>query len=299
MRWRGTRSRRPAWSPGATWARTARSCSTCGSQAGHELGNHSLRAPDYARTESGPYIADLEKGRATLQAFLDPRGQKVRFFRFPFLREGDTLDKLRAVRDYLAQTGQRNLPVTIDNQDWSFEQPWVEAAQGRRRREAGAPLRGLPARAAPRGADADGARRRVDGPRDAADPAAARERGGHRAVGRALHLDEGARVPLRDAGRGDGRPGLRAAARVRRPLRRRAVAAPAPRAPARAGPATVEAAAARAGGRVDARGPAPPSSRHYAADARFVATDGVTADATPILARYRKRYRVDRTPWAR
>jgi uncharacterized protein (TIGR02246 family) len=96
-------------------------------RAGHELGNHSYEHLDYTRLESGPYIADLEKGRAALQAFLYPRGQKVRFFRFPFLREGETIEKLRAVREYLAKTGQRNLPVTIDNQDWSFERPWVEA----------------------------------------------------------------------------------------------------------------------------------------------------------------------------
>ena len=94
---------------------------------GHELGNHSYAHLDYARTETGPYVEDLEKGRATLQGFLDARGQKVRFFRFPFLREGDTVEKLRAVREYLARTGQRTLPVTIDNQDWSFEQSWVEA----------------------------------------------------------------------------------------------------------------------------------------------------------------------------
>jgi uncharacterized protein (TIGR02246 family) len=31
------------------------------------------------------------------------------------------------MREWLAATGQRNLPVTIDNQDWSFEEPWVEA----------------------------------------------------------------------------------------------------------------------------------------------------------------------------
>lgn len=95
--------------------------------AGHELGNHSYEHLDYSRTESAPYIADLERGRVALQGFLDKHGQKVRFFRFPFLREGETLEKLRAVREYLVRTGQRTLPVTVDNQDWSFEQPWVEA----------------------------------------------------------------------------------------------------------------------------------------------------------------------------
>ena len=31
------------------------------------------------------------------------------------------------MRAWLAATGQRNLPVTIDDQDWSFEEPWVTA----------------------------------------------------------------------------------------------------------------------------------------------------------------------------
>jgi peptidoglycan-N-acetylglucosamine deacetylase len=97
---------------------------------GHELGNHSFAHLDYSRTSAEDYLADVEKGRATLAAFLEARGRKLRFFRFPFLREGDTKDKLDRVRAWLEATGQRNLPVTIDDQDWSFEEPWV-AARGR------------------------------------------------------------------------------------------------------------------------------------------------------------------------
>lgn len=96
-------------------------------QAGHELGNHSYRHLDYPRTDAEEYVADVEKARATLDAFLAARGRRLRFFRFPFLREGDTPVKLARMREWLAASGQRNLPVTIDNQDWSFEQPWVEA----------------------------------------------------------------------------------------------------------------------------------------------------------------------------
>ncbi len=33
------------------------------------------------------------------------------------------------MREYLERTGQSNLPVTIDNQDWSFESPWARARQ--------------------------------------------------------------------------------------------------------------------------------------------------------------------------
>jgi len=96
-------------------------------EAGHELGNHSYSHPDYTRTEIEEYIADVERCRVELDRFLEPHGKKVRFFRFPMLHEGDTPEKLAAMREYLARTGQHNLPVTYDNQDWSYERPWVQA----------------------------------------------------------------------------------------------------------------------------------------------------------------------------
>jgi peptidoglycan/xylan/chitin deacetylase (PgdA/CDA1 family)/ketosteroid isomerase-like protein len=99
--------------------------------AGNELGNHSARHLDLTKTGLEAYVADVEAGRAGLADFLaaegGSEGRPVRFFRFPFLDEGETAAKLDAVRAYLASSGQRNLPVTIDDQDWSFEQPWVEA----------------------------------------------------------------------------------------------------------------------------------------------------------------------------
>lgn len=97
--------------------------------AGHELGNHSRGHLDYPLTATDDYVADVDAGRAGLEAFLAPHGRHVRFFRFPFLREGDTEPKLDAMRKYLDGSGQRNMPVTIDNQDWSFEERWVKARQ--------------------------------------------------------------------------------------------------------------------------------------------------------------------------
>lgn len=96
---------------------------------GHELGNHSYTHPDYPRTETEAYVADMEKARATLAAFLEARGRRLEYFRFPFLREGDTPAKLARMREWLKATGQRSVPVTIDTQDWSFEEPWVAAAR--------------------------------------------------------------------------------------------------------------------------------------------------------------------------
>jgi peptidoglycan/xylan/chitin deacetylase (PgdA/CDA1 family)/ketosteroid isomerase-like protein len=96
-------------------------------EAGHELGNHSYAHLDYTRTGIDEYVADVERCREELAGFLEPYGKSVRFFRFPMLHEGNTPEKLDAMRDYLARTGQRNLPVTLDNQDWSYERPWVSA----------------------------------------------------------------------------------------------------------------------------------------------------------------------------
>ncbi|MEO6325306.1 MAG: polysaccharide deacetylase family protein [Thermoanaerobaculia bacterium] len=98
--------------------------------AGHELGNHANKHLDYTRTAPEVYIADIEEARAKLTAYLSTRGQELRFFRFPMLREGDTPEKLTAMRTYLARTGQRNLPPTIDDQDWSFEERIVKAQRG-------------------------------------------------------------------------------------------------------------------------------------------------------------------------
>jgi peptidoglycan/xylan/chitin deacetylase (PgdA/CDA1 family)/ketosteroid isomerase-like protein len=96
--------------------------------AGHELGNHSDRHLDLTNTALADWLADVERARLRLAAFLDERGgPPLRFFRFPYLREGETEAKLDAARHWLARTRQRNLTVTIDNQDAAHERPFVEA----------------------------------------------------------------------------------------------------------------------------------------------------------------------------
>ncbi len=103
---------------------------------GHELGSHSLTHPNYTTTPIGAYVADAQKAHAGLSAFLGTRGRKPRFYRFPYLCEGDTQEKLDAFRAYLEKSGQTNLPVTIDDQDWSFEAPYVKARGDRKAQEA-------------------------------------------------------------------------------------------------------------------------------------------------------------------
>lgn len=97
-------------------------------RAGHELGSHSYSHPNLTHSALADYVADLQRARDGLAAFLDQHGAKPpRFFRYPMLNEGDTRAKLEGVRKALASMSLRNLPVTIDTQDWSFSEPWVSA----------------------------------------------------------------------------------------------------------------------------------------------------------------------------
>ena len=94
---------------------------------GHEIGSHSHTHPSFTATPVEAYLTDMAAARTTLVAWLKLRGRTLRFYRFPYLQEGDTRQKVEAARLSLAETGLRNVPVTIDGQDWSFDRPWAEA----------------------------------------------------------------------------------------------------------------------------------------------------------------------------
>ncbi len=97
---------------------------------GHEIGSHTNTHPNYTNLTSEAYLADVAAAHATLTGFLQPRGKTLRWFRYPYLREGETRPKVEAVRRWLSEHGQRNVPVTINVQDWSFDRPWAAAVAG-------------------------------------------------------------------------------------------------------------------------------------------------------------------------
>lgn len=96
--------------------------------AGHELGNHTWSHLDLSTVSADSFIADAERCRIDIDRLARAAGGRgVRFFRFPYLREGETAGKRAAVAAWLERSGQRNAHVTIDDQDWSFEEAWVTA----------------------------------------------------------------------------------------------------------------------------------------------------------------------------
>ena len=101
---------------------------------GHEIGSHSHTHPSYTALTSDAYLADVASSRTTLSAWLTPRQRTLRFFRFPYLQEGDTREKVEAIRAALAAGGLRNVPVTHRRAGLV-----VRSAVGRRRGRAATP----------------------------------------------------------------------------------------------------------------------------------------------------------------
>lgn len=89
-------------------------------KAGHMIGNHTYSHREYSapETDVAAYQEDVLRAEALLKEF--PRFRK--FFRFPMLKEGETVEKRDAMRTFLAQHGYRNGHVTIDNSDWAIDQ---------------------------------------------------------------------------------------------------------------------------------------------------------------------------------
>lgn len=88
--------------------------------AGADLGNHTYSHPNLNTTSIADYEADIVKGEPAVREALEARGKKLEYFRYPFLMTGPTLEKKRAIADFLVGRGYRNAVVTFDDSDYLF-----------------------------------------------------------------------------------------------------------------------------------------------------------------------------------
>lgn len=89
-------------------------------KAGHLICNHTYSHRNYnaPETDVAVYQADILRAEALLKPF----SRYKNFFRFPMLKEGDTVAKRDAMRVFLVRHSYRNGHVTIDNSDWAIDQ---------------------------------------------------------------------------------------------------------------------------------------------------------------------------------
>ena len=96
--------------------------------AGHTIGNHSFSHRDFGTMSVEDYAIDIQKGGDSIKPWLNG----PHFFRYPLLRQGDTAEKRDAILSWLSLRGIRVAPVTIDNDDFVYNQRLMDAkAEGR------------------------------------------------------------------------------------------------------------------------------------------------------------------------
>lgn len=94
--------------------------------AGHAIANHTANHLDFHQVSTAQFIAEIEEADRLLSGFKTFQ----KWFRFPYLREGDTFAKRDALRAYLAAQGYFNGYVTVDTYDWylngAFQKALIE-----------------------------------------------------------------------------------------------------------------------------------------------------------------------------
>jgi peptidoglycan/xylan/chitin deacetylase (PgdA/CDA1 family) len=95
-------------------------------RAGQPLGNHTYDHPELDKTPAAEYVADIAENEPILKN-VDPNGD-WRWFRFPYLQEGETAAKREAVRGWLTAHHYRVAEVTLDFQDYMWNDAYGRCA---------------------------------------------------------------------------------------------------------------------------------------------------------------------------
>ena len=94
--------------------------------AGQPLGNHTLDHMNLNDNTPEGFEENIAKNEAVLESLM---GEKDwHWFRYPYLNEGNTLEKRRAVRTYLNEHHYRIAQVTLDFEDYAWNAPYARCS---------------------------------------------------------------------------------------------------------------------------------------------------------------------------
>jgi peptidoglycan/xylan/chitin deacetylase (PgdA/CDA1 family) len=97
-------------------------------EAGHPLANHAYSHMDLNRNPVEEFERDIlrnEPALMLLQPGKAPIAAAWKWFRYPYLNEGDTLDKRHDVRAFLASHGYRIAQTTLDYEDYLWNSAYA------------------------------------------------------------------------------------------------------------------------------------------------------------------------------
>lgn len=85
---------------------------------GNFLGNHTYSHLSLTKNSANAFIQDIIKNEQILKKY--SAGTDFKFFRFPFLQEGNTLKKRNLIRAFLSENDYAAAPVTVSYDDYEF-----------------------------------------------------------------------------------------------------------------------------------------------------------------------------------
>jgi peptidoglycan/xylan/chitin deacetylase (PgdA/CDA1 family) len=94
--------------------------------AGQRVGNHSYSHMNLHTSTPEAFIRDIELNEPALERLA--KNDEWRWLRYPYLREGDTAEKRRAVRSYLREHKYEIAQVTLDYEDYLWNNPYARCA---------------------------------------------------------------------------------------------------------------------------------------------------------------------------
>jgi peptidoglycan/xylan/chitin deacetylase (PgdA/CDA1 family) len=91
--------------------------------SGFPLGNHTYSHIDLNTSTVQEFEDEISMNEAPLRTFMGARDWH--WLRYPYLHEGDTLEKRRAIRKYLSDHGYKIAQVTLDFGDYAWNNPYA------------------------------------------------------------------------------------------------------------------------------------------------------------------------------
>jgi peptidoglycan-N-acetylglucosamine deacetylase len=91
--------------------------------ASQPLGNHTWAHPDLNKETPEEFAAEVSRNEPLLESLMGK--QDWHWLRYPFLHEGDTVEKRRAVRAWLSAHGYKIAEVSMDFEDYLWNEPYA------------------------------------------------------------------------------------------------------------------------------------------------------------------------------
>ena len=91
--------------------------------AGQPLGNHTYDHMNFNENAVELFKQNIEKNEPILKQLMGDNDWH--WFRYPYLWEGDTLEKRHAIRAYLKERGYKIAQVTLDFEDYAWNAPYA------------------------------------------------------------------------------------------------------------------------------------------------------------------------------